>query len=287
MQSFGQKCFSTAPFLPRDPLHIILTSLKVLLSLLPSEESGYGGGGGWDSSLLLFYLFSSRVFIYRHFYLDEIVFFKGLCSRLSYGTVFLTVVMFGFICHQKGADGSKRSCKERNEQGFSAAKPVEIKINNILQVGPPVPRIHFFLVHFIGSFYLANQVGPQKITNKKQKQKNFKYTSKANKTCKQIRPLHGRLNRSTNLVKQDLRFAQGFVQRILKTIPNLRQRRKCTVSWQIYLPHSQNSTEKIGRERGSCTHRHVGVNATAHKGSTKANPPRYERHCKPVDMNTE
>ena len=131
MQSFGQKCFSTAPFLP---LHIILTPLKVLLSLLPSEESG-GGGGGWGGGggtvvFFCFYLFSSGVFIYRHFYQDEIVFFKGLCSRLSYGTVFLTVVMFGFICHQKGADGSKRSCEERNEQGFSAAKPVEIKINN-------------------------------------------------------------------------------------------------------------------------------------------------------------
>ena len=196
--------------------------------------------------------------------------------------------MFGFICHQKGADGSKRSYEERNEEGFSAAKPVEIKINNTyFRLVHRYREYIFFLVHFIGSFYLANQVGPQKITNKKQKQKNFKYTSKANKTCKQIRPLHGRLNRSTNLVKQDLRFAQGFVQRILKTIPNLRQRRKCTVYWQIYLPHSQNSTDKIGRERGSWTYRHVGVNTTAHKGSTKANPPRYERHCKPVDINTE
>ena len=88
---------------------------------------GYGGGwggGGWDS---IFFLFLSLLVSRFHF---EIVFFKGLCSRLSYGTVFLTVVMFGFICHQKGADGSKRSCEERNEQGFSAAKPVEIKINN-------------------------------------------------------------------------------------------------------------------------------------------------------------
>ena len=91
---------------------------------------GYGGGGGGGAVFCCFYLFSSRVFIYRHFYLDDIVFFKGLCSRLSYGTVFLTVVMFGFICHQKGADGSKRSYEERNEEGFSAAKPVEIKINN-------------------------------------------------------------------------------------------------------------------------------------------------------------
>ena len=166
------------------------------------------GGGGGGTVFCCFYLFSSRVFIYRHFYLDDIVFFKGLCSRLSYGTVFLTVVMFGFICHQKGADGSKRSCEERNEEGFSAAKPVEIKINNTyFRLVHRYREYIFFLVHFIGSFYLANQVGPQKITNKKQKQKNFKYTSKANKTCKQIRPLHGRLNRSTNLVKQDLRFS--------------------------------------------------------------------------------
>ena len=196
--------------------------------------------------------------------------------------------MFGFICHQKGADGSKRSCEERNEQGFSAAKPVEIKINNsYFRLVHRYREYIFFLVHFIGSFYLANQVGPQKITNKKQKQKNFKYTSKANKTCKQIRPLHGRLNRLTNLVKQDLRFAQGFVQRILKTTPSLRQWRKCTFSWRIYLPHSQNSTDKIGRKRGTCTYCHVGVNTTAHKGSTKVHPPGNERHCKPVDMNTE
>ena len=55
----------------------------------------------------------------------------------------------------------------------------------------------------------------------------------------------------------------------------------------IFLPHSQNSTDKVARNRGSRDYHHVNVNITTYKRCTKVHAPAYKGHCKPVNMSTQ